>query len=137
VLYDAPDARDSPPVFCCTRSGADALAHEPFVGPDWSDRLLAEVPNGDAYRGASTSPRITSGSDPAKPTSLMARGQVSSFDARKEAFQDVLFDTGNPAWDVIDRRRAVDALEHFASLSMVERRELYGAVTAALWLETN
>lgn len=46
----------------------------------------------------------------------------------------MLDDERNPAWEVLRRDVAVSALDPFPTLSVMERRELYGAVTAALWL---
>jgi hypothetical protein len=64
----------------------------------------------------------------------MARLQRTAFDDRKQVFLSILEDRANPAWELIERDAAVTALERFPSLASKERRELYGALTAALWL---
>jgi hypothetical protein len=40
----------------------------------------------------------------------------------------------NPLWDTVDRGRTIECVARFGSLKIIERRELFGALTAALWL---
>jgi hypothetical protein len=103
---------------CCP-----ALVDQPFAGPGWADSLT--------QRRAPPPDTVTAVS---KAESLMSRLQKAGFGDRKAMFQEVLLDRTNPAWDVIDPSKALDALERFAELSRAERRELFGAVTAGLWL---
>jgi hypothetical protein len=98
------------------RRCSDLLANHSFAGHGWDP----------AFSPAS--------SGAVKPEALMASLQVMAFDERKQIFLSVLDDQNNAAWDVIDRRAALSALERFPALRPAERRELYGAMTAALWL---
>jgi hypothetical protein len=50
------------------------------------------------------------------------------------ALAEILADSTNPAWEHIDRDRALDALGRYDTLRNPERRELAGAATAAVWL---
>jgi hypothetical protein len=43
-------------------------------------------------------------------------------------------DAGNPVFELIDRKRTLDALTNIDSLDKQGRVRLYGAATAALWL---
>ena len=60
--------------------------------------------------------------------------QGAGYDKRGAILRSIVADPLNPAWDFIDQRKVLDALDRFASLPTPERRELFGAVTAALWL---
>jgi hypothetical protein len=64
----------------------------------------------------------------------MARARRTAFDRHKGALLEVVNDRANVAWEVIDRSKAEAGIERFQSLSNPARIELYGAVTAALWL---
>jgi hypothetical protein len=65
----------------------------------------------------------------------MARIQDDTFDERRSALLEILADTSNPAWDVVDRTATISALDRFDSLAHLERRQLSGAITAAIWME--
>lgn len=53
---------------------------------------------------------------------------------RVDLLNDVASDESNAAWDVIDSGLFVDATARRAGLSKIERQELMGAATAAIWL---
>lgn len=78
--------------------------------------------------------RVDEPSPAAKPEALMAKLQHTAFDDRKQVSLAVLEDRASPLWEMIDREAAIAALERFPALKPKERRELYGAITAALWL---
>ncbi|MEZ5140130.1 MAG: hypothetical protein R2711_15580 [Acidimicrobiales bacterium] len=67
-----------------------------------------------------------------------ARGQPAP-DARRErraALEERIADAANPAWELLDREAAVDALGRYDELGTKQRKELFGAATAAEWLGT-
>jgi hypothetical protein len=64
----------------------------------------------------------------------MARAHRRAFERRQKVFDEILADQGNPAWEVIQRDKLRDGLDRFDELIPRARQELYGALTAALWL---
>ena len=69
-----------------------------------------------------------------KATALMARLQRVLPDDRRALLDGLMSDRTNPAWDALDRTVAADALTRYSELNNRQRRELFGAFTAALWL---
>jgi hypothetical protein len=116
------------------RRAADDLARLPFVGAGWSPALLATVPNGDDYSPPELVREAVPVPSKRRPASLMARALTDSAGAHEEAFRDIVSDATNPAWEVIDRARTTAALERLGELRVAQRRALYGALTACLWL---
>jgi len=100
------------------------LTRHPFAGSAASQRLRPR--SHDAHRSTSPASAMT--------IPLMARLRMSNLDDHRPALEAVLADERNPAWDLIDRQRAIDALARGSTLARPERAELYGAVTAAIWL---
>ena len=43
-------------------------------------------------------------------------------------------DEANPVFEIVDRQRVCDAVEHIEELEARERLQLWGAATAAIWL---
>ncbi len=109
------------------------LIDEPFAGPGWAEELASDgaAPNGPIAGDQSSAAQTSAGS---KAEPLMARLQAAGFDDRRHALEEVFRDRANPAWDVIDPEKALQALGRFGQLRVSERRELYGAATAGLWL---
>jgi hypothetical protein len=89
-----------------------------------------------AGKGWEVEPQTISARGPVrkKAEPLMARLQRTSFGRHHDALRGVLADPANPVWDVLDQKRTLEALDRFATLTNPERRELFGAVTAAIWL---
>jgi hypothetical protein len=119
------------------RQASDALAQHPFAGPGWHPSLIEGAPDVDEYRpptppGSSRAPAPRKKSEPWR-----ARIQRKSFETRKHELHEILADRASPAWEILDQGRALRALERFPSLGNMERTELYGAVTAALWLSAD
>jgi hypothetical protein len=56
-------------------------------------------------------------------------------DDRSQAIDEMLADAANPAWTAIDRQRVIDGFARFSDLAKAAQQELYGALTAAIWLE--
>jgi hypothetical protein len=53
-----------------------------------------------------------------------------------DLFHELLADTSNPAWELIDAKAVRQAVERFDELSYPAQVEVMGAATAALWLAT-
>jgi hypothetical protein len=117
------------------------LAVAPFALDGWPDDLATFAPT------ATSAPARSSASPPTSPSTstststsaripadrLMASLQRTLAPDRRELLHDLLADTTNPAWDLLDRHRAIDALERYDELRPQQRRELYGAASAAQW----
>jgi hypothetical protein len=117
------------------RRCAPALADHRFAGRGW-DTPSPRPPSGAVeHRSAPPAPAPARGSRarPGTRGPLMQRLQQSAFDERASLFTSIVDDRTNPMWDLLDRRATAGALARFADLSNLERRELYGALTAALW----
>lgn len=69
-----------------------------------------------------------------RPEPLMAHLLRSSFDQRRATLEEVLAERSSPVWEVADRQRALDALDRFVDLPQSARQELFGLVTAVLWM---
>jgi hypothetical protein len=115
------------------RCSEELVAH-PFAGPGWDVTLAARVPSDAGQVLTRRALQATTEAATTKHPSLMQSLQASGFDERKEFFHDVLQDRRNPIWELIRRDTLEAALQRFESLTTPERRELYGALTAALWL---
>ena len=48
--------------------------------------------------------------------------------------EQLVADPANPVFDVIDRKRTLDAMSRIETLDPQDRIRLFGAVTAAMWL---
>ena len=112
------------------RRCSPALAEHRLAGPGWAESLGGTttdeaLPGG---RGATVEQAD------AKGRPVMARARRPAYDRHKPALVEVLSDPGNVVWELIDRSKARETLDRFQSLSGPSRIELYGAVTAALWL---
>jgi hypothetical protein len=101
------------------RRASGRLAAEPFAGEEW--RALQRDPEKQAPK-------------PPEAEALIARGHRLAFDRRRRVFDEIVDDTANPAWELIDRAKVIDGLDRFGELKPRARQELYGALTAALWL---
>lgn len=105
------------------------LVDHPFAGPGWPRTLTSPAPS------TPSAPSCGNPGDPQpKATPLMAQLRLSALEERRSAHDAVLADPANPAWDVLDRERTQTALARADSLSRTARMELFGAITAAIWL---
>lgn len=102
---------------------------EPPLGPPEHEPGPSPVPQPPTGPGRSPE-RPASG----KATPLAAHSQGLAHAERDALVDDVLADAGNPAWEVLDRTRALDARARYDELAAHGRRQLLGAVTLALWL---
>jgi hypothetical protein len=72
---------------------------------------------------------------PPKPQSLMQSLYASPSDERTQFLAEVFSDPTNPIWSVLDRAVAARALARWSDLKPTERRELFGAASAAVWAD--
>ncbi len=119
------------------KQASSLLVEHPFTDAGWDARAQAHL-------GLAAPVPVTT--EPARPaasarasgthaTPLMSSIYAAGADERVELLREVLADAANPAWDVLDRDIAVDALARYRELTNVQRYELFGAATAAVWLE--
>lgn len=107
------------------RRCSDELAGYPFAGGKW------RRPPPDL---ALLDRDVTAAEPLSKEDQLVAVLQGSSFGDRAPVLREVFEDPSNPAWELLDRGRALELLERFGSLHGWQRAELFGAATAAMWL---
>jgi hypothetical protein len=105
------------------RAVSPELEAEPMTGADWGMARLPKKPPPDRP------PAPRPDGEP-----LIARGHRLSFDRRRRVFDEIIEDTANPAWSLIDRAKVIDGLDRFGEIRPRARQEIYGALTAALWL---
>jgi hypothetical protein len=114
--------------FEIVRHASESLARQPITGKGWPSRLLDALPNGDDYRPAPGTDDLRKGPP------LFAHLQRTISEDRFSVLRDVLADSDNVAWELLERDKAVRSLAHYGDLNNGQRKELFGAVTAALWL---
>lgn len=140
-----------------TRLNCPELAAWRFAGPGWPEavveaRIPARTPparsgmkavlrrwgragKGQTSTGAAPEKRASSGTAPAKTVTANQDYQNRVMAQRTVVLRDILIDDpGNPAFDVLDRTRVVDAVQRIEELDVQERIRLFGAATVALWL---
>lgn len=121
-----------------------------FDSGSWDERVNARLRTSDRDAGrsdreesnhavpdASKPPRaeLNGGGDRSEDSrSLMVRLHGQLADERMELMRDLVSEHANPAWDVIDNHAVASALDRYEQLRHAERRALFGAFTAAIWL---
>ena len=131
------------------RQSSDVLVDHRFTGAGWDERAQARlgprptpttsppaVPRGEE-RPASRAGEGSQAPPPAEPKAA-SLGQLlgrAPSDERTALLGEAFADPSNPVWEVLDRAAAQTALAGWSSLDVLERRELLGAGTAALWME--
>jgi hypothetical protein len=107
------------------RRAAPELAQHRFAGSGWPESLLADRPDADRLRPPplKASPR---GAPPWQATRLV--------DQRKVIADFLLGDPQNPLFDIVDRRALAVLLTGGGPATFPERQQVYGALTAAVWL---
>jgi hypothetical protein len=111
------------------------LAAAPFAGDAWPEDLSTFADVDVPPPPAATEPGAIRAAGPsaAPATPLMASLHRTLPEDRRAVLDDLLADTTNPAWDLLDRARAIDAVERYGELRPKQRKELYGAASAARW----
>jgi hypothetical protein len=131
-----PARRDELLHFEIIRRSSPELARHRFAGPGWNEataaRLSPRSPADELRPQVKGKPEPSTG---ARVESLMQRVQGKSSPERTSVFRAVLSDRQSSAWSVLDRAKAIAALDRFETLNATARRELCGAITAVLWLD--
>lgn len=103
------------------------IATFPFAGPGFVEHLSRQLPlAGDA---PASPPQDAS----PKPEALIASAHRDERPERTQFLDDMFSDRTNPVWDLLDRDACVAALDQLDTLTTKQRRQLFGAATAALW----
>jgi hypothetical protein len=109
------------------RNTDPCIATYPFAGPGFVDRFARQL---EPYRD-------TSVSEPAdgapKAEALIATGHRDARPERTQFLVDAFGEGGNPVWELLDRDACVAAISRIDTLTTKQRRQLFGAATAALW----
>jgi hypothetical protein len=120
------------------RRASPRLVDMPFAGPGWARELTGEPdpvptspdPAGDAARAVRPTP--TPGTVGNEPLITMLRR--TSAGERDAFLHELVEDRTNPAWELIDRAATAGALAQWGELPARHRQQVYGVLTAALWL---
>lgn len=120
--------------FELVRRASPALAAFPFAGQGWQPHLaeqlatpLHEVPRAPREHG-DPAPVAASKAEP-----LIARGHRKTIDDRATFLAEVFGSASSSVWELLDRSQVLDALDRIGALSVKQRRQLFGAATAAVW----
>jgi hypothetical protein len=116
------------------RRCSEQLVAHPFAGAGWDPALPAKARPTGRHPLTPAEARWNEPAPATKSSALMQTLQAAGFDDRKEFFRSALHERGNPIWDLVNREATEGALHRFHFLTPPERRELYGALTAALWM---
>jgi hypothetical protein len=116
------------------RCSQELMAYR-FVGPGWDPTVLEGLTAETAQPWSGQNARQSAIRSRSKSESLMQSLQRSEFGERQNFFGAVVQERANPVWELLDLEATDAALQRFEALSVAERRELYGAITAALWLD--
>ncbi len=96
----------------------------------------APPPATSASASASPAPATPSAPSEPRPVTANQAFQQRTLGERRPLLEQALGgDPGQRAFEVIDRDRVLDALRRLDTLEIQERKELFGAATAALWLD--
>lgn len=134
LTLDSRDRQSEVLVAAMFRMASERLVRYRFTDPGWDARARAHL---GMPEPSTPSPGATAGaaaSSPSRPPSLMASIFAEGSNERTELLAEVFADAANPAWDLLDRQPALAALGRYTTLTTTERRELFGAATAAVWL---
>jgi hypothetical protein len=124
------------------RRASEPLARIPFEKDGWDDALHAGPPPIPASRGATVRaqpgrevrrPSSSAGAQPARTVGRDRRRRLQEQD-REVMRKFLVQDRENPVFEVLDRPAVIDAVDRFGDLSEPAKLQLYGALTAAIWL---
>jgi hypothetical protein len=114
---------------------ADPALFSVEVTGGWSDAAHATAREAGAREpGPTVAARPPDPARPPEPVPKLMAEVHAVADDRRALLDDLFADPDNPAWEVLDRAVALDALDRYGSLHTQERRELFGAATAVAWL---
>jgi hypothetical protein len=119
---------------------APELIELEFAGSSWDDRARRAIGHGIGV-DRPVAPPVRSEPTPSAPAapavprseSLVQNLFAAQTDERADFVREVLADEDDQIWEVLHRPRTVDAADRWSTLDLVERRELFGAVSAAIW----
>lgn len=104
----------------------DELTRFPIAKSPWRPPAFAHLDTADAYR-AIEPVKATSGGAPA--------WQITRLEANRDVFwRHLVDDPGNPVFEVVDRSAVQRALRQELPPGPFGPQQLYGALTAAVWL---
>jgi hypothetical protein len=127
------------------RATPDLLAL-PLQGGGWSERLTGTAPAAGERKGEAMTPTILNRAATATVRRVkgtrppVAVRTVGAEQRQKQAAADAALmthhfsDASNPFFEIADRRRVLDQVGRFQELPETSKRQLYGALTAAIWL---
>ncbi|MSO87225.1 MAG: hypothetical protein EXQ71_06850 [Acidimicrobiia bacterium] len=117
------------------RMASERLVRHRFTDAGWDTRASAHLEAAAASDPSTGSPAGNGAPVPTlKPTNLIATLYSHGAKDRIEFLADVLADAPNRAWELLDRKAALLALDRYASLTNPQRHELFGAASIAVWL---
>jgi hypothetical protein len=121
------------------RRASPDLAAIPFAGSGWSpalDASPATTPATATVTSRAAPPPASAGESPrpARSEALIAHMRRTSTENRQAVLADLLQDASSPAWELVDRRATLDAFDRWDDLPGRHRLQVFGVVTAMLWL---
>src|SRR5690606_22492405 len=117
------------------RRVSPSLAAVPLTGGGWPEGLWRYVDRPPPPAPASaTTPAAPATAASSPDTPLRAATLATLAPDRREVLLDAIGDGGNPAWELLDRAKALQAIDDYGQLSIRARKQLYAAAGAATWL---
>ena len=114
------------------RRCSPALAKVPLAGAPWADELLQDLPDAEEFRTAMPAPLPADTEPQQRP---QRSWQAELLEDNVEIFRKFLVaDPDHPLYRLINRDAAVAAVDGTRDLTLMQRIQLFGAVTAAIWL---
>jgi hypothetical protein len=111
------------------RRCSEELAKLPLANAQWAEELVRDLPDAEEFRATAPEAPQDQQRGPAR------QWQELRLEQNKDVFQKFLAtDPAHPVFEVIDRDVAVAAVDNAQNLTYQQRVQLYGAVTAAIWL---
>jgi hypothetical protein len=111
--------------FAIMRDAFPALSKVPFANRGWAPEVFKHLPDAEEYRVA---PRTYAGPKP-------RLWQVSRLEQNRDVLEDhLLDDRSNPVFEILDRKAVARVLRRPLPADVRALVQLYGALTAAVWL---
>jgi hypothetical protein len=110
--------------FAIMRAACPELAKMPLADAGWNEAVLSYLPDADDYR----TPPVT------LPPDAPLQPQPQRLEHNRELLEGYLLDEpSSPIYDIVDRDAIMSALRE-PSPDQIASRQLFGALTAAVWL---